>query len=118
MKKYFEKRIAAFKYAFSGIGWLFRNEAHALIHLCAAVGVIVAGFLFKISSLEWCVVCICIGMVFAAEAFNTAIEKLADKITVENDPLIKTAKDVAAGAVLFCAIASLIIAAVIFIPKL
>ena len=114
---YLKKRIAAFGYAFKGIYWLFRYETHAIIHLIAAVGVVVAGFLFRINSLEWCVICLCIGFVFAAEAFNTAIEKLADKITKDKDPLIAIAKDVSAGAVLFGALASVVITAIIFIPK-
>ena len=96
---------------------MFRHEAHAQIHLCAAIGVIVAGFLFKISAVEWCVICLCIGGVFMAEAFNTAIEKLADKVCEERHPLIGAAKDVAAGAVLLMAVATVVIACIIFIPK-
>ena len=117
MKNYLKKRISAFNYAFKGIRWLLCHEAHAIIHIIAAIGVITAGFLFKISSLEWCVICLCIGIVFTAEGFNTAIEKLADRITQDPDPLIKIAKDVAAGAVLISAISTIVIAAIIFIPK-
>lgn len=115
---YFAKRIAAFRYAFKGIWQMLGHETHALIHLIAAIGVVIAGFLFKISSLEWCVICLCIGGVFMAEAFNTAIEKLADKICREEDPLIGTAKDISAGAVLLFAISTIVIAGIIFIPKL
>lgn len=115
---YLKKRKAAFGYAFKGVWRLFRNEAHAVIHLCAAIGVTVAGFLFHICAWEWCAVVICIGMVFAAEGFNTAIEKLADRITQEQDSAIGAAKDIAAGAVLLAAIASAVIAGIIFIPKI
>lgn len=118
LSKYLKKRRDAFYYAFKGIYYLFRHEAHALIHLCAAIGVIIAGFLFRINAMEWCVISLCIGGMFMAEGFNTAIEKLADKITREKDPLIGIAKDVAAGAVLFFAIATMVVGAVIFIPKL
>ena len=114
---YIKKRISAFGYAFKGIYMMFRHEAHALIHLIATVAVIVAGFLFRINALEWCVICLCIGGVFMAEAFNTAIEKLADKVSPEKDPLIGRAKDVAAGAVLLFAISTVVIACIIFIPK-
>ena len=114
---YIKKRIAAFSFAFKGVFYLFTHEAHAAIHLLAAIAVIVAGFLFKISPTEWCIICICIGSVFMAEAFNTAIEKLADKISSERDPLIGIAKDVSAAAVLLFAIATIVIAAIIFIPK-
>lgn len=115
--KFFKKRISAFRVAFQGAFYMFRHETHAQIHLCAAICVIVAGVLFKISLTEWCIISLCIGGVFMGEAFNTSIEKLADKITMENDPLIKTAKDVAAAGVLLMAMITIVIACLIFIPK-
>jgi len=117
MKEYFNKRVRAFGYAFRGIGRLFRDEAHAKIHALAAIVAVGAGFIFSISRWEWCVVILCIGMVIAAEGFNTAIEALADRVSPERHPMIEKCKDVAAGAVLILAIASVAVAAVIFIPK-
>lgn len=115
---YIQKRIRAFKYAFMGIGRLFSGEAHAKIHLVAAICVIAAGFIFHISRREWCAVILCIGGVFMAEAFNTAIEKLADRITKDRDPLIGAAKDVAAGAVLLFVLASIATGLIVFLPYL
>lgn len=115
---YIRKRINAFKYAFRGINQLFRNEAHAIIHLAAAIIVTIFGFVFQISSTEWCLVILCIGGVFMAEAINTAVEKLADRITKENDPYIKMAKDVAAAAVLLFVFAAIAVGLIIFIPKI
>lgn len=116
--KYLKKRKAAFKYAGIGIYKLFREEAHAKIHLLAAVCVIAAGIIVRINATEWCLVSLCIGGVFMAEAFNTAVEKLADKVTREKDPLIATAKDVAAGAVLLMVMAAVAVGLIIFIPKI
>ena len=115
---YMKKRKLAFKYAGNGVKRLVGGEAHAKIHLIAAVLVVVFGFLLQLSLLEWCIVILCIGGVFMAEAFNTAIEKLADRISRENDPLIGTAKDVAAGGVLLMSIAAAIVGVIIFLPKL
>lgn len=115
---YLRKRADAFKYAFKGIYRLFRSEAHAKIHLCAAICVIIAGFIFGISPLEWCAVSLCIGVVFMAEAFNTAIEKLADKVSRERDPLIGAAKDLAAGAVLLFVFAAVAVGLIIFLPRI
>lgn len=53
-----------------------------------------------------------------AEAFNTAVEKLADRVTREKDPLIATAKDVAAGAVLLMVLAAVVVGCIIFLPKI
>ena len=115
--QYLKRRKNAFKYAGHGVVKLFRNEEHARIHLLAAVCVIAAGFIFHVSPTEWCLLCICIGAVFMAEGFNTAIEKLADRVTREQNPLIGAAKDVAAGAVLLMAVASVVVGLIIFLPK-
>ncbi len=112
------KRILSFKYAFNGLWLLIRDEHNSRIHLFAALLTIFAGFWFKISSLEWMILLLTIAMVFAAEFFNSAIEALADKISPEKDPLIKKAKDLAAGGVLFCAIISVIIGVLIFGERL
>lgn len=116
--EYWRKRVAAFSYSFNGIYRLFRYEAHAQIHLCVAICVVIAGFLCSISLMEWCLIALCIGMVFATEGFNTAIEKLADEVTVERRPLIGAAKDIAAGAVLLAALSTIVVGLIIFIPKI
>ncbi|MDE7401782.1 MAG: diacylglycerol kinase family protein [Muribaculaceae bacterium] len=110
--------MASFKYAFSGIARLFRNEPHAKFHLVAAAVVIAAGLWFGLEVWEWVAVMFCIGGMFAAEAFNTSLEKLADRVCREYDPLIGASKDLSAGAVLLFAITSAIIGIIIFLPKL
>lgn len=111
------KRIRSFGYAFKGIGCLFRFTPNALIHALAVAVVVTGGFLFQVSALEWCVLVLCMGTVVAAEAVNSAIESIADKVSPEKNPLIGRAKDLGAGAVLILAIMSVVIACVIFIPK-
>lgn len=112
------KRLLSFKYAFNGLWLLIREEHNSRIHLCLALLTIIAGFWFKITSIEWMILLLTIAMVFAAEFFNSAIEALADKISPEKDPLIKKAKDLAAGGVLFCAIISIIVGVLIFGERL
>lgn len=114
---FLKKRANAFKYAWQGIVYLFRNETNAKIHLAAAVLVLITGFMLGISPLEWCAVSMCIGGVFMAEGFNTAIEKVADRVTRQQDPLIGIAKDVAAGAVLLFVIGAVVVGLIIFVPK-
>jgi diacylglycerol kinase len=117
-KRYLNQRAKAFQYAFKGIYSMFKTEAHAKIHLVATICVIACGIIFKIERWEWCAVLICIGGVLMAEAFNTAIEKLADAITKERHPLIGAAKDIAAGAVLLLVIASIATGLIVFIPHI
>lgn len=112
------KRIRSFKYAFHGIFLLISREHNVWIHCFAAVCAITAGILLHISPMEWIVVTLCIGLVLAAEAVNSAIEALADRVSPEYDEAIKRTKDLAAGAVLLLAIAVAITGLIIFLPKL
>jgi len=79
--------------------------------------VLIAGAIFRISTGEWIAVVFCIGLVFALELINSAIENIADFITIERNETIKKVKDLSAGAVLAAAIASAIIGLIIFLPK-
>lgn len=113
-----KKRIKSFGYAFKGIASLIRKEHNAWIHCTAIVLVTLAGFHFSITPTEWCMVILCFGLVLAAEGFNTAIERLVDLVSPDYHPIAGDVKDVAAGAVLICAIASAIVGLIIFIPYL
>jgi diacylglycerol kinase (ATP) len=110
------KRINSFGYAFKGIASLLKREHNAWIHCIAIIVVTLAGLHFGITRTEWCIVCLCFGMVLAAEGFNTAIERLVDLVSPDFHPVAGDVKDVAAGAVLICAIAAAIIGMIIFIP--
>lgn len=110
------KRILSFKFAFKGIAWLF-TQPNARIHAVVAVIVIFCGFGLHIAPWEWCVVALCIGAVLMAEALNSAVEALADKVSPEFDPLIGKTKDLAAGAVLLMVFGAVAAGLVIFLPK-
>lgn len=112
------KRGESFRYAWSGIGKLLREEHNARIHLGVTVAVLVAGFLFGLAAWEWTAIVICIGMVFAGEAFNSAVEAVCDRFGAERHPLIGKAKDVAAAGVLFLAAAAATVGLIIFLPRL
>ena len=117
-KSDFVSLIKSFGYAFTGIYDLLRSEPNSRIHLLATFCAIITGILLRISRAEWCIILIVIALVWAAEAFNTAIEKLTDQLFPEFHEKARFAKDVSAGAVLVCAIAALICGLIIFIPKL
>jgi diacylglycerol kinase len=106
------------RHAVNGIARLLREERNARIELVMAVLAILLGIVTRIPRLEWLVILLCIGMVLAAEAFNAAIERLADLHTTERDERIKALKDLAAGAVLITSIAALAAGIVIFVPRL
>lgn len=113
-----KKRLDSFRFAFVGIGWLFRSQFNARAHLAAAIGVVAAGFYFEISNMEWCLIALSISSVLAAEAFNTALEGLTDLVSPHHHPLAGRVKDVAAGAVLLTAIGAATVGAIVFLPKI
>ena len=118
MKAKTKKLINSFKYAFTGMATSFKTEQNMKIHILVMILVIIAGIVLKISSLDWIILVIMFGLVISAELFNTAIETVVDMITKEKNEKAKIAKDVAAGAVLVLAIASVIVGLIIFIPKI
>ncbi|WP_053364137.1 diacylglycerol kinase family protein [Bacillus sp. FJAT-27251] len=110
--------IRSFAYAFAGIRAGLKQERNLQIHLVISMAVILLGFFWRISAVEWLFICLSIGGMLASELMNSAIEKAVDLVTTEYHPLAKQAKDMAAGAVLLFAITSVIIGLVIFGPKL
>jgi diacylglycerol kinase (ATP) len=112
----FTGRIRSFRYAISGILRMIRCQHNAWIHAAATIAVIVLGVYFQLSRFEWCWVVLAIAIVWTAEALNTAFEFLADAASPNFHPIVKDAKDVAAGAVLITAIAAVIIGAIAFWP--
>jgi diacylglycerol kinase len=77
-----------------------------------------AAIFYNVSKTELMAVIIVSALVWSAELFNTAVEKLVDLVSKDFDPRIKFIKDVSAAAVLLSAIAALLTGAIIFIPKL
>ncbi len=80
--------------------------------------VILAGFYFNISRIEWIIIVISTALVWMAELINTSLEKIVDLITIEKNSSAKLAKDVAAAAVLVSAFMAVLVGLIIFIPYL
>ena len=108
----------SFGFAGQGITDLFRYENNAKVHLLIAGLVLVAGLWLNLSSVEWAILVTQIGLVWAAEAFNTAIEKLCDFVSPGIHPQIKAIKDLSSGAVLILAVAAVIVGLLILGSKL
>ncbi len=111
-------RLGAFRYAIRGIAAVVRSEPNARIHVFAAIVVVVFGLALDLDRGDWIAVCIAISLVWSAECFNTAIEALCDAVTLEHDPRIERAKDVAAGSVLIAAIGAVAVGLFVFGPRL
>lgn len=118
MKYDYKKQLRSFRYAWKGICSCVGKEQNLSFHLIATTVVVAAGVCLGITRTEWMIVTGCIGVVVAAELFNTAIEKLVDLVSPEYHPIAGQVKDIAAGAVLVCAIAAAVIGILVFFPYL
>ena len=112
----FSGRIRSFRHAIVGIVRMLRCQHNAWIHAIATIAVLAGGCFFHISRSDWCWIVLAISIVWTAEALNTAFEFLADATSPNFHPIVRDAKDVAAGAVLITAIASTAIGAIVFWP--
>lgn len=110
--------LKGFIYAFNGLVVFFRHERNGRIQLVIAILAIFLSWWLKISAAEWIVILACIATVLSFEMVNSSIEKLCNLVHPKYHPAVKTIKDMAAGAVLFVAIASAIIGSIIFFPKI
>lgn len=103
------KVLRSFRFAGQGIVDLFRYENNAKVHLLIAGFVVSAGFWLRLSRTEWAIILLQIGVVWAAEAVNTALEKLCDFVSPGLHPQIKAVKDLSSGAVLIVAIVAVVV---------
>ena len=114
---YFQRRINSFRFAGKGIWAFIRTEEHAQIHVLAAALVVAMGFWAGLARWEWCAVIACMGLVFASEMANSAVERLTDLVHPHFDHRAGRVKDIAAGGVLVAATAAAAIAVVVFWDK-
>lgn len=105
-----------FIYPLQGFVTLLKKDINFIIHLIAAVLVIVFSFYFQITKIEWLFVIIAIFSVLFMEVMNTSVEYVVDLVTEDYHELAKHAKDTAAFAVLLSSIMSAIIGIIIFMP--
>ncbi len=110
--------LHSFKYAFEGVWYVLRSQRNAKIHLGVTLAVLLLGLFLRVSVLHWAVLVVTVGLVFAAEMFNTVIEALVDLVSPDYHPLAKIAKDAAAGAVFILAIMAVIVGLLILGPPL
>lgn len=110
--------LRSFVPAWSGVLWAFKSQRNVQVQAAATVVVIVAGLALRIAAWEWCAVVLASGLVWSVELLNTALEVLCDRVSTAREEAIGRVKDVAAAAVLMAALAALVIALVIFVPKL
>lgn len=112
------KFLKGFGYAYSGIRATFSTELNFRFHFFAMLTALGLGFFLSISIQEWLWVFLAIALVMALELVNTALEALANLVSLEFHPLVKKAKDATAGAVLVISVFALLVGGIVFVPKI
>ena len=111
-------RLAAFRYAFSGLWYVVRTQRNAWFHAVASALVILLAAALQLPRRDWAMLLLAIGLVWMAELANTGLEALVDLISPEEHPLARIGKDVGAASVLIAAVTSAAIGIIILGPPL
>ena len=110
--------LRSFGYAFEGLATLVRTQPNFRLHVVAGCAAFVLGILVRLSAAELALIVLTSALVLVVEALNTCLETLCDVVSPSYHPLVKTAKDVSAAAVLISALAALAIGALLLLPRL
>lgn len=111
-------RIKSVGYAVKGALVLLKKEASIKVQFTLALLISAAGFYYNITSTEWIMQLLAIGLVISIEGINTAVEEMANFIHPEHHKKIGLIKDIAAGAVFFASVFAIIIGLIIYLPKI
>ena len=110
--------LTSMEFAMTGVVTAFKEERNMRKHRVAAVLVIIAGFIFQVSAIEWLFLLLSIFLVVTFEIINSALENVVDLASGYHFSLLaKNAKDMAAGAVLVISGYAVVTGLIIFVPK-
>jgi diacylglycerol kinase (ATP) len=110
--------VFSFNYAIQGVAYALRTQWNMRLHVIVAALVMAAALFFRLGTFEVIALAFAITLVFVTELVNTALEAAVDIATDSFEPLAKTAKDVAAGAVLVAAINAVVVGYLVFLDPL
>jgi len=111
-------RIRSIGYAAKGAYQLVCTESSIKVQFVIAIIMTIAGLYFQISTTEWIIQTLAIGLVMSIEGVNTTIEAISDFIHPDRHDKIGFIKDISAGAVFIASIAAVIVGLLIYIPKI
>jgi undecaprenol kinase/diacylglycerol kinase (ATP) len=108
----------ALVHAFNGMKYFFLHERNGRIQLCCAGAVLLLAKGLGVPAMQCALLLLCIAMVIGLEMLNSALEQLCNVVQKEYHPVIKSIKDMAAGAVLWASVFAAAIGLYVLLPKL
>lgn len=116
-KRGLKRFIASIKNSINGLIYAYLNEQSLMLHAFLTILVLVSGFYFHISKMQWAILVVVMAIIIIAELLNTAIEAVVDMVTDKYHPLAKVAKDCASAAAFIASILALGLYLYVFLPK-
>jgi diacylglycerol kinase len=113
-----KRLVSSFRWAATGVKHVIATEQNMRLHCAGAVAVFGAAAWLRVTRTEWCLLILCVMLVMAVECVNSALERLADRVSMEDHFLIRHAKDASAGGVLLVTMGAAAVGAVIFLPRI
>lgn len=118
VKENFRAFGGSLRHALDGISFTLRSQRNFRIHLGVAAAVLWAGLALRLSRLEFLLLLLTVIVVLLVELLNTALEVMMNLVEARNHPVVRHAKDIAAGAVLVTALGAAGVGTLLFWPKL
>ena len=103
-----------FRDAFRGVKLGIRGNSSFAVHFFVAAAALATCVALDCRLIEWCLILFCIGGVFTAELFNSAIETLFHGLDAETRSRWNGCLDIAAGAVLIASIFAMLVGLMVF----
>lgn len=117
-KRGIHRFFSSIKNSWDGYVYAYLNEQSLSIHTFLTVLVLISGFYFHITKIQWAILVIVMSIIIIAELLNTAIEATVDLVTEEIHPLAKIAKDCASAAVFTASLLAFGLYLYVFLPKI
>lgn len=118
LQKYKNKTYRdSFRFAFEGVRTVFQEERNMRTHVLSSVLIIFVSLFLSLNKYEWLWILLVCFLVLVMEIWNTVIENIIDLVCPDYHPLAKKVKDMAAAAVLFTSVFSVVIGVIILLPK-
>lgn len=112
------KFSSSVKNCINGFKFININEDNFKREIFLGIIVLVLSYVFRVNKIEFIIIIIMIGLVLVCETINTAVERLVDLVSPGYNKIAGEVKDIMAFAVLLMCIISLVVGAIIFIPKI
>ena len=110
--------IKSLDYANQGLKTAFKKEPNFRYHLIITLIAIALAYFLGFDRFEWIILILVIGIVIIMELINTSLEAIVNITSPGISRGAKIAKDVSAAAVMMASLLSLVVGAILFLPKI